>query len=260
MSTDRDVERIVRSWMGEGVTALPDRVLDLVLDQIPATPQRRAGWLARRFPIMNSYARLGLVAAAALAAAIVGIGILGRSPNVGPPVSTPSFSASFSASPTPAANPLAGAWVAPDATCTQMIAAIEASGYTAEQMTSAGFDPTCANNEYLGASSGSDTLAYSLVLNAVPAAATIGRATVLSRGADISGPMAYRPTSDTTFEFGGPNGSDFEWCLTVRYVIEGDQLTVTKVDPGCSTAGGPSLLDQFAMTAVLKTSSFTRQQ
>ena len=50
MSTDRDVERIVRSWMDEGVTALPDRVLDAVLDQLPATPQRRAGWLARRFP------------------------------------------------------------------------------------------------------------------------------------------------------------------------------------------------------------------
>ena len=63
MSTDRDVERIVRSWMDEGVTQLPDRVLDLVLDQIPATPQRRAGWLARRFPPMNTYARLGLIAA-----------------------------------------------------------------------------------------------------------------------------------------------------------------------------------------------------
>ena len=68
MSTDRDVERIVRSWMDEGVTQLPDRVLDLVLDQIPATPQRRAGWLARRFPIMNTYARLSLIAAVVLAA------------------------------------------------------------------------------------------------------------------------------------------------------------------------------------------------
>ena len=42
MSTDRDVTRIVRSWLEEGVTALPDRVLDDVLDQLPATPQRRA--------------------------------------------------------------------------------------------------------------------------------------------------------------------------------------------------------------------------
>jgi hypothetical protein len=33
---------------------LPDRVLDAVLDQLPATHQRRAGWLARSFPPMNS--------------------------------------------------------------------------------------------------------------------------------------------------------------------------------------------------------------
>ena len=42
MSTDRDTTRIVRSWLEEGVTELPDRVLDAVLDQLPATPQRRA--------------------------------------------------------------------------------------------------------------------------------------------------------------------------------------------------------------------------
>ena len=42
MSTDRDTTRIVRSWLEEGATALPDRVLDAVLDQVPATSQRRA--------------------------------------------------------------------------------------------------------------------------------------------------------------------------------------------------------------------------
>ena len=54
MSTDRDVTRIVRSWLEEGATALPDRVLDAVLDQLPATPQRRAWWPARRFREMNN--------------------------------------------------------------------------------------------------------------------------------------------------------------------------------------------------------------
>jgi hypothetical protein len=46
MSTDRDVTSIVRSWLDEGVTALPDRVLDAVLDQVPATPQRRGPGVA----------------------------------------------------------------------------------------------------------------------------------------------------------------------------------------------------------------------
>ena len=54
MSTDRDVTRIVRSWLEEGATALPDRVLDVVLDQVPATPQRRPWWPAWRFADMNN--------------------------------------------------------------------------------------------------------------------------------------------------------------------------------------------------------------
>lgn len=101
MSTDRDVERIVRSWMGEGVTALPDRVLDLVLDQLPATPQRRAGWLARRFPVMNSnIARFGVAAAVVVLAVIVGINLLpGGGNHGGPPEPTPSASAEPTPSP-----------------------------------------------------------------------------------------------------------------------------------------------------------------
>ena len=58
MSTDRDTTRIVRSWLEEGVTALPDRVLDAVLDQVPATSQRRPWWPARRFREMNKALKL----------------------------------------------------------------------------------------------------------------------------------------------------------------------------------------------------------
>ncbi len=73
MSTERDVNRIVRSWMDEGVTALPDHVLDAVLDQVPATPQRRSWWLARRDFHMNKFVAMGLgVAAAVVAFLIVG--------------------------------------------------------------------------------------------------------------------------------------------------------------------------------------------
>jgi hypothetical protein len=73
MSTDRDVTRIVRSWLEEGRTALPDRVLDTVLDQLPATPQRRASWPARRFASMNSTARLLSAAAAAGAVVVIAL-------------------------------------------------------------------------------------------------------------------------------------------------------------------------------------------
>ena len=78
MSTDRDTTRIVRSWLEEGVTALPDRVLDAVLDQVPATSQRRPWWPARRFKEMNNVWKLAIAAAAVVVVAIVGINLLPR--------------------------------------------------------------------------------------------------------------------------------------------------------------------------------------
>ena len=103
MSTDRDVTRIVRSWLEDGATVLPDRVLDSVLDQLPATPQRRAPWPARRFREMNTPIRLGVAAAALAVVAVVGLTFLPRSDNglVGAvPSSTPSL--------TPSASPADG--------------------------------------------------------------------------------------------------------------------------------------------------------
>ena len=94
MSTDRDVTRTVRSWLEEGVTTLPDRVLDTVLDQLPATPQRRAGWLGRRLPAMNNTAKIAVAAAAVVAVALLGIRFLLPDQNIGPP-------------PTPTQSPIA---------------------------------------------------------------------------------------------------------------------------------------------------------
>jgi hypothetical protein len=103
MSTDRDVTRIVRSWLEEGVTALPDRVLDNVLDQLPATSQRRAPWPARRLNEMNNALKLALSAAAVVVVAVVGINLLPRQGGIGPgapPSAPPSPTRSASATPT----------------------------------------------------------------------------------------------------------------------------------------------------------------
>ena len=97
MSAERDETRIVRSWLEEGVTVLPDRVLDAVLDRLPATPQRRAGWLARRFPFMNTTAKLALAAAAVAVAAFVGIRAVAD--NAGDPEAT--ATPTVASSPTP---------------------------------------------------------------------------------------------------------------------------------------------------------------
>ena len=83
MSTDRDVTRIVRSWLEEGVTALPDRVLDTVLDQLPATSQRRPLWPARRLNEMNNVLKLAMAAAAVVVVAVVGVSLLPRQGGIG---------------------------------------------------------------------------------------------------------------------------------------------------------------------------------
>ena len=98
MSTDRDVTGIVRSWLEEGVTALPDRVLDAVLDQLPATPQRRARWPAWRLNTMTTPLRLAAAAAA--------IGVLAAAVGIVPRTSGPG-ALDQAASPSPAASPSA---------------------------------------------------------------------------------------------------------------------------------------------------------
>ena len=103
MSTDRDVTRIVRSWLEEGVTALPDRVLDTVLDQLPATSQRRAPWPARRFREMNTALRFAVAAAAVVAVAVVGFNLLPRQGGPAGPGPTPPSTPTPTVEPSPTA-------------------------------------------------------------------------------------------------------------------------------------------------------------
>jgi hypothetical protein len=107
MSTDRDVTRIVRSWLEVGVTALPDRVLDNVLDQLPATPQRRALWPAWRLTRMNTAARIAGAAAVVATVAVIGAITFPRNSGSGS-LPTPSPSASPVLTPTPARLPTTG--------------------------------------------------------------------------------------------------------------------------------------------------------
>lgn len=93
MSTDRDTARIVRSWLEEGVTHLPDRVLDDVLDRLPGTGQRRGPWLSWKLSGMFATASVSLAAAAAVIAVAIALGWL------------PSVEIRFGVPPTPAPTP-----------------------------------------------------------------------------------------------------------------------------------------------------------
>jgi hypothetical protein len=107
MSTERDVTRIVRSWLEDGRTTLPDHVLDGVLDLLPATPQQRAPWSLRRFSAMNGFWKLAAGAAAVAVLALVGMMLMPRPGGVATPgvVAT----ASPNASARPASGPASAA-------------------------------------------------------------------------------------------------------------------------------------------------------
>jgi hypothetical protein len=101
MSTDRETTHAVRSWLEDGVTRLPDRVLDAVLDQVPATPQRRPLWRAWRFPNVTNPVRYAIAAAAVLVVALIGYQFLPTSDIGAPPSAAPTASPSPAATVTP---------------------------------------------------------------------------------------------------------------------------------------------------------------
>jgi len=116
MDIDRDTTRIVRSWLEEGRTALPDHILDAVLDRVPTTPQRRPLWLARRASNVSTPVRFMAAAAAIVVASVVGISILagGRTSDGGiggvvptqTPVMTPAPTPTPSSTARPSPSPL----------------------------------------------------------------------------------------------------------------------------------------------------------
>lgn len=107
MSTERDVTRVVRSWLDDGATRLPDHVLDRVLADVPATSQRRR-WGARRNRSMSGLFKFAVGAAAvAVLVAVVGISLL---PRTGPGISgVPTAPLTSSPTPSPTSSPTASA-------------------------------------------------------------------------------------------------------------------------------------------------------
>jgi hypothetical protein len=249
VSTERDLDRIVRSWIDEGVTQLPDRVLDAVLSQLPATPQRRAAWLARRLPHMSNYARLGFIAAAVLAVVIVGIGLFERPRDVGPPPSpTPSASSSLLPWPPSESNPLVGTWLAPAVTCAQQTAAV-AAAFTPAQMALA-WSCTDVN-----------PVQYSVVFG--PRHEGDGMHYFRQYADGQTGWYGvYQIVDNSTFQAGtgSPSGDFVGYYITYHYAIDGDKLTIDMLSDNCPFCSPTELLgEQMAQTAIYETSPFIRQ-
>ena len=85
MTSGRDTTQIVRSWLLDGVDRLPDRVLDAVLDQLPATHQRRRDWWMPSWPDRTPrLMKFVVVSAVIVVAALLGLEVISLQ-NVGKP-------------------------------------------------------------------------------------------------------------------------------------------------------------------------------
>jgi hypothetical protein len=109
-TSDRDVNRAIRSWLHEDRHEDASRIAGAVLDQVEATPERRAGWLAWRTPIMNKFVAIGLgVAAVVVIGVFLGAQLLGSPGRTG--AGGPSPSPTATQEPTPDPTPGPTTWI-----------------------------------------------------------------------------------------------------------------------------------------------------
>jgi hypothetical protein len=108
MTAPREIDRLLETFLADGVSELPDRAYDAVRSEIETTRQRVVigPW---RAPDMNSLAKFAIAAAAVVVIAVVGINLLPRSGgNVGTSQPAPSPSMTQSASPAPTPSDIVG--------------------------------------------------------------------------------------------------------------------------------------------------------
>lgn len=109
-TSDRDVNRAIRSWLREDRHEDVSRIAGAVLDQVDTIPQRRATWWpARRTPTVNRIFGFGLAAATVVVALLIGAQVFG-SPSGGvgsgaTPTPEPTATAEPTATPEPSPSP-----------------------------------------------------------------------------------------------------------------------------------------------------------
>jgi hypothetical protein len=158
------------------------------------------------------------------------------------PSSPPAATASPTVAPTaatsvPADDVLTGTWAVSETTCAQQQAAVEAAGFTAEQLTSVGWSPDC------------------------PGAYTIrvadGWLVDFSRDGSVGWEGNVRIVDEDTFEAGNFQNGCY---ISYDYAIEGDQLTIDMVEDICPAWSEAEVLgDSVVQTEIYETSPFTRQ-
>ena len=109
MTRQRDIGRVLDTWLAPGPTEAPDRILDVLADRIEHVPQRRHPRANERFHTMTP----PILKLAAAAAVLFTIGLtIGPLVNPNPQVAaSPSPAASQAPTPTPVPEALRSTWI-----------------------------------------------------------------------------------------------------------------------------------------------------
>lgn len=111
MTVDRDLERLLDTWLSDGPTLAPDRVLDAVAERIDRREQRPA-WRLRSWRDFHviTVSKMAAVVAAVVVLAVIGISLVLRpgGSKVGSSGPTTPPSATTAPTPTPTPSPTPG--------------------------------------------------------------------------------------------------------------------------------------------------------
>lgn len=107
MTRERNIERLLDQWFGEGPTEAPDRVIDTVGDRIERLPQRPVWRQLRKERPMSTLLKTAAAVAAVLVLVVVGYGLSSadRGGIGGPPISTAPVTPEPTTSPAPSVPP-----------------------------------------------------------------------------------------------------------------------------------------------------------
>jgi hypothetical protein len=283
MTTERETARIVRAWLTEGATVLPERVLDDVLEQIPSIRQTgRSRWPGARTP-WRARPVVAASLAAILSAGFVLVGALGpdtgRLPGAGrsqPASDSPYIRPTVPPRPEPTASPLPPP-VAGPMEGTYRFADVDGTSIGVTFTVPAGWAACCGGgwvDKY--ATNPPNGLAFSAFATrnvyADPCDRSAG-ATAIGPGvadliAAVEAQPERRPTVPTPVTVSGFSGQEIEWsvpsnanfgdCMQSTYVsfYGGDDPTATRFHQGPDQVDHLRVLDVDGTTLTILTTWF----
>lgn len=105
MTRDRDIERIIETWLAPGPTGMPDHLFDSIVDRVERQPQARTARIRQRFHEMPPVLRIAAIAAVLALTFGIGAVVVGGVLDTDPPAPTTQPSPATSASPAPNPSP-----------------------------------------------------------------------------------------------------------------------------------------------------------